>query len=144
MAYTKTNWQNGATPAINADNLNHMEQGIYDAHERLDANAIGTKVNLKTFSGSNMSFDYITPADGYFAISSDSGSYPRDVAIYLSDTSNILNGFAIARVTSDEGDSKVAAIFIKKGMHLIGTGFASTDSAKSSFQLYFNPLEPNA
>jgi hypothetical protein len=30
MAYTKTNWQNGATPAINADNLNHMEQGIYD------------------------------------------------------------------------------------------------------------------
>lgn len=31
MAYTKTAWANGTTPAINADNLNKIEQGIYDA-----------------------------------------------------------------------------------------------------------------
>ena len=31
MAYTKVTWVNGTTPAINATNLNHVEQGIYDA-----------------------------------------------------------------------------------------------------------------
>lgn len=30
MAYTKTNWVNDSTPAINAENLNKIEQGIYD------------------------------------------------------------------------------------------------------------------
>lgn len=28
MSYEKTNWQNGATPAINANNLNHIEDAI--------------------------------------------------------------------------------------------------------------------
>ncbi len=32
MAYTKTVWVNGAAPAISAENLNKIEQGIYDAH----------------------------------------------------------------------------------------------------------------
>lgn len=31
MAYTKTNWVNDQQPDIDADNLNKMEQGIYDA-----------------------------------------------------------------------------------------------------------------
>ena len=30
MAYTKTTWVNGKAPAINAANLNKIEQGIYD------------------------------------------------------------------------------------------------------------------
>lgn len=30
MAYTKTNWANDSTPAINEENLNKIEQGIYD------------------------------------------------------------------------------------------------------------------
>ena len=30
MAYTKTNWQNDHGPAINDENLNHMEQGIFN------------------------------------------------------------------------------------------------------------------
>lgn len=30
MAYTKTNWANDNTPAINEENLNKIEQGIYD------------------------------------------------------------------------------------------------------------------
>ena len=37
MSYTKTNWQNGATPAINADNLNKIE----DELEALDAGKVG-------------------------------------------------------------------------------------------------------
>lgn len=35
MAYTKTVWSNNNEPALNADNLNHIEQGIYDAHDSL-------------------------------------------------------------------------------------------------------------
>ena len=31
MAYTKTTWVNNSTPALNATNLNKIEQGIYDA-----------------------------------------------------------------------------------------------------------------
>lgn len=30
MAYTKTNWQNDQAPAINASNLNHIEDGIFN------------------------------------------------------------------------------------------------------------------
>lgn len=37
MAYTKTNWVNGSSPAINATNLNKIEQGIYDAAAKADA-----------------------------------------------------------------------------------------------------------
>lgn len=35
MSYTKTVWTNGAT-ALSDTNLNHIEQGIYDAHEFID------------------------------------------------------------------------------------------------------------
>lgn len=35
MSYTKTTWRNNQSPAINANNLNHIEQGIYDAHDGL-------------------------------------------------------------------------------------------------------------
>lgn len=31
MAYTKTNWVNGGPPAVSAENLNHIEDGIYNA-----------------------------------------------------------------------------------------------------------------
>lgn len=35
MSYTKTNWKNNSTPALNASNLNKIEQGIYDLHSKL-------------------------------------------------------------------------------------------------------------
>lgn len=38
MAYTKTAWVEGALPAINATNLNKIEQGIADAHNDLIGN----------------------------------------------------------------------------------------------------------
>lgn len=37
MAYTKTSWNNGRSPAISATNLNHIERGIEDAHNLIDA-----------------------------------------------------------------------------------------------------------
>ena len=36
MAYTKTVFVNGSTPAINATNLNKIEQGIFDAATTVD------------------------------------------------------------------------------------------------------------
>lgn len=38
MPYTKTVWQNGQAPDINQDNLNKIEQGIYDAHADIATN----------------------------------------------------------------------------------------------------------
>lgn len=35
MSYNKLNFVNGQTPAISASNLNHMDQGIADAHAGL-------------------------------------------------------------------------------------------------------------
>ena len=39
MSYTKTNWQNepNTETPLSAENLNHIEQGIYDAQEKADA-----------------------------------------------------------------------------------------------------------
>lgn len=42
MAYTKTAWVNDQAPAVDAVNLNKMEQGIYDAHVLADGAAAGT------------------------------------------------------------------------------------------------------
>lgn len=33
MAYSKTNWVNGGPPALSAENLNKMEDSIYDSSE---------------------------------------------------------------------------------------------------------------
>ena len=49
MAYTKTTWNNNQPPAIDADNLNKIEQGIYDAHDEItdlkgDLDALGFSV----------------------------------------------------------------------------------------------------
>ena len=35
MAYTKTIWNEGAAPGISGAKLNNIEQGIYEAHERI-------------------------------------------------------------------------------------------------------------
>lgn len=37
MAYNKTVWTNDTAPAINADNLNKIEQGIYDNDQEIDS-----------------------------------------------------------------------------------------------------------
>lgn len=53
MAYTKTQWVNNQAPAIDADNLNKIEQGIYDAHtEKQDTLVSGT--NIKTVNGTSL------------------------------------------------------------------------------------------
>lgn len=48
MAYTKTVWVNNQAPAINADNLNKIEQGIFDTDRNVTA--LTTEVGKKTVS----------------------------------------------------------------------------------------------
>ena len=55
MAYTKTVWVNNRAPAINADNLNKIEQGIFDTDAGVTAAnsnvaALTTEVGKKTVS----------------------------------------------------------------------------------------------
>jgi len=47
-SYTKTVWVNDQTPAINATNLNKIEQGIYDAITNTITNATNTYQILTT------------------------------------------------------------------------------------------------
>lgn len=56
MAYTKTNWINDSIPAINAGNLNKIEQGIYDNSVAIEENTdnIGDIDNLATQSKSDL------------------------------------------------------------------------------------------
>lgn len=49
MAYTKTEWVNGQSPNINADNLNKIEQGIFDNDSH-----IGNVNNLTTIEKTNL------------------------------------------------------------------------------------------
>lgn len=50
MAYTKTVWVNNQAPAINADNLNKIEQGIFDTDAAI-TNTNSTVANLTTEVG---------------------------------------------------------------------------------------------
>lgn len=49
MAYNRTNWVNDSLPAINAGNLNNMEEGIEEAH-----NNIGDLYLLNTENKDNL------------------------------------------------------------------------------------------
>lgn len=56
MAYNKTTWVNNQAPALDADHLNHIEQGIKDAHEELEEVAAAVEesepldIDFPTFS----------------------------------------------------------------------------------------------
>lgn len=47
MAYTKTVWVNDTTPALNAANLGNLEDGVFNAHTKVDINSqTGTTYTL--------------------------------------------------------------------------------------------------
>ena len=53
MAYTKTTWVNNGSPYINADNLNHMEEGIY-------TNSTDVATNTSNITTNSSKFNYST------------------------------------------------------------------------------------
>ena len=54
MAYTKVQWRNNQSPPINADNLNHIEEGIYEAYQTMAENTQSIE-NLVTQANANTS-----------------------------------------------------------------------------------------
>jgi hypothetical protein len=59
MAYTKTVWVNGGTPAISETNLNKIETGIKDAHDAIDNIVVDTD---STTNNSNLTGVTLTQA----------------------------------------------------------------------------------
>lgn len=47
MSYNKTNWSNGAT-ALSAENFNHIENGLQDVSDMVDAGAIPFDVDAQS------------------------------------------------------------------------------------------------
>ena len=54
MAYTKKTWVKGSTP-LSAENFNHMEQGIADAHTEITQ--LNSDKEYKTYSTDGISID---------------------------------------------------------------------------------------
>lgn len=78
MAYTKTTWVNDDVPAINATNLNKIEQGIFDAAATADAASPTATTTEKTSSTGSAIVPAGTeaqrdgaPAAGYFRFNTD-------------------------------------------------------------------------
>lgn len=75
MAYTKTSWVNDTTPAINATNLNNIEDGIADAHDKKpyvvkDSQASDTQT-LNSSTTVVVNLDSEVYSDGNYSLSSD-------------------------------------------------------------------------
>ena len=163
MAYSKVNWQNGAT-ALSAENFNHMDEGIADAHEKLSeatqqinditdnycrkdelyGNSFDSMVTIpRTLSDSNTraTFDYTFPADGYLNIISQTN-----------------NDFAISSQTlgvyGADNDSRwiqvlpfnfpkriILATFVKKGMRFKGSFITTSADNTAAVDIRFYPLK---
>lgn len=115
MSYTKTNWSNNVAPALNATNLNKIEQGIYDAHDKLDGitdtvtdvvfdhDVLGRSVLKKTVkdndTGESTVTKMVVPGDG-------------DTR-YTFDTQNSSRGEF--RVSSSDSEDEPYQVMIKDG-----------------------------
>jgi hypothetical protein len=84
VGYIKTVWKNGESPAINKDNLNKIEQGIYDA-QLYGADAGGDDtyvVNLSAsalFAGMTIRILVTTGNTGACSLSIDNGTTTKDI-----------------------------------------------------------------
>ena len=84
MSYTKTNWVNGSTP-LSADNMNHIETGIKDAHDDLATltSNVYTKSEVYTKAESDAGDKkYIDPTNKTsYSQRIGTGSYPGSYSI---------------------------------------------------------------
>lgn len=96
MAYTKTTWNNDAPPAINAENLNKIEQGIYDN----DQNKVD-KVSGKGLSQNDFTDALKTKLDG---IEAQANKTVVDSALSDSSTNPVQNKAITAEITDLKED----------------------------------------
>ena len=103
MAYTKTNWINDSVPAINADNLNKIEQGIYEVHEN-------TKLS---YAAMNTSRDFIEITNEQKITGWEE---PLSFGDYTADVSNdriVIRNTEIVEVSGVSGGNGRCIIFYK-------------------------------
>lgn len=72
MAYSKTTWVNDTTPAINADNLNKIEKGIFDADNNIQDSVVAITDYKNRLLMSNIEFGNITIESGQIVKSNSS------------------------------------------------------------------------
>lgn len=70
MAYTKTTWVNNNTPAINAENLNKIEDGIFNVHQ--DVTNLDTRVSTNEDDVVTLTNSVTTIENAVTAIENDS------------------------------------------------------------------------
>lgn len=101
-SYNKTHWVNGSAPALNAQNLNKIENGIEDAVNAInamDSNQNG-KVNIKAVVD-----DAIDTADEYNTIYLHRVGSNYRALVFFSGYSNYAAGVSVTqfRLTRDQG-----------------------------------------
>lgn len=130
MAYTKTEWNNGEAPYLNEDNLNKIEQGIYNNSIVLD-NLAGVIHNSGSATGgsatlSNRELARITlPETGIYliliAVNSDSSLTDQIITATI-------NNISTTNITTISGFSNFRGI-MNSGGGLAGWKIIETTSA---------------
>jgi len=93
--FVKTEWQNGAAPGISAQELNRMEQGIYDAHNPPDALLHATIPQVIAGTIGKVNFNWTGGRTGGLWDDTNkqlllaNGSYLFELQVYCDDPSKI-------------------------------------------------------
>lgn len=98
MAYTKTNWVNDSVPAINASNLNKIEQGIYDNAFESGSNSNGNYIKFN--DGTLIQWGTVTKNIAVTTLSSSTNWYYGDGYVVNFPISFINNNY-YANVNND-------------------------------------------
>lgn len=133
MAYSKTTWVNGSAPALSAENLNKIEQGIYDC----DASTTTNATDIATLQDSTM-----------YSVSSDTATVTVSSGSYKSGTIDVtlagyypigIVGFGVANGSGSGGTFGVPWKMIltarANGSCTIGWGLRAVDGNVNSCTL---------
>ena len=103
MAYEKLNWQDGKAPAISAENLNHMDEGIAEAQNPYTAAQLLSDTTRGVLGlGSDT-----TPDDAFLSLAIGTGTYGYRVKIQLADGTPV-EGATVSGITALTGSTLVS------------------------------------
>lgn len=103
MAYEKLNWQDGKAPAVSAENLNHMDEGIAEAQNPYTAAQLLSDTTRGVLGlGSDT-----TPDDAFLSLAIGTGTYGYRVKIQLADGTPV-EGATVSGITALTGSTLVS------------------------------------
>jgi len=105
MAYTKTTWVNGSQPYLNADNLNKIEQGIYENSVAIENFSTGLPI------GSGCDYFGTTAPENYMF--ADGSAISRDTYSELFDVIGTTYGEGDGSTTFNLPDKREAVTIMK-------------------------------